>query len=347
MKKYKHNIMVFVGSVLFAHASYAQIPVFDFTEIIPIGQDVADGIKTVFQLKEQLKNKNLTLNSIGKETNSFSSFSKGLKKTTKTGKKIANNLIDKTRSGEELIKLATIDISTIAGATISAQKGMVGDYVQIFNNKGKVNLSCKLLPQSLEEVTDIKNKEEKDQNIELNIAEEEIGILQNAVMQEQKQLAEEFNDVVESQLTALNKSAVESEKVLNDLSVILNEMKKVNGDDKLQIQEKITQISKKQRKTNDLAIKIVEEIKENYNKEYNRQVKDGINNYTKAVIAYTKGDATHESIVSLGERLNENMRSINVEPDVNALNELYKTMAAVRLEIENLVTEVNEILTNS
>lgn len=357
MRKYKHYhiIVLFGGILLFAETAYAFWPVFDFTEIIPIGKDVKSGIDTVKELKNQLNMKDGTLNAIGRETNSFAMFGKGVKKSSGSGKKSANNALSTTQNGENATKETTTETSNAASSTVNTQQEMVDDYVNqtqdILGGAQKLKTPEKSFPFIMSENTVGQNivfeEEEEEEEVDTKAVEEEIRVLQSASLAEHKQLAVELNDILDTQLTLLNKSATDNMNALTALDTAIQQQKKISQDNKRNLQEKILQISERQRKTSDWAIRIVESVKENYNKEYNNAIKDGINNYTKVVMAYIRGDASHESMINAGEKLKKSVKLINVTPDAGVLNELYKETADVRSDVEKLVAEVNEILNDT
>lgn len=358
MRKYKHYIlMLFGGMLMLPQTTYAFWPVFDFTEIVPIYEDITDGLTTINDLKSQLNIKNLTLDAIGKEMNSFASFGEGTKKSSGSGKKSVKTNVQTIKVNETKTKGATQKTTTAADLTVNTQKNIASDYVDQTqkvidvqdSEKTSFNIVSEPFQISANTITNnnIFEEEEEEEEQELSAIEEEINMLQTMAVSEQKQLATEFNDILDTQLTILNQSASDNEKALNGLSRTVLQMKKINQDDKEKLQDKIAQIAKRQRDANDWAIRIVESVKENYNKEYNAQIKDGMNNYTKVVIAYIRGDATRESVIAAGEMLKKNINAINVTPDSGVLNELYNKMADIRAEVENLEAEVDGILKNT
>lgn len=355
MRKYKHYILVlFCGMLSSVQTVHAQWLVFDFTEAVPIFKDVKDGVETIKDLKNQLNVKNLTLGAIGKEMNSFASFGKGLKIGRKSGGSSGENTVETVKSGEDNTRQATSDASTAATSTVNTQKDITNDYIdqtQKMLDGRKLSLNSELQPFQISENTIIPDivfeEEEEEEEWNVSAIEEEINVLQASAMSEQKQLAVELNDVLDAQLAILNKSAQENENALKELSATIWQIDKLSQDNKETLQDKITQIAERQRGASDWAIKIVESVKENYNKEYSNKIKDGMNNYTKVVIAYIRGDATREDVTSLGDALKRNISTINVTPDMGVLDELYKKMADIRSEVENLVSEVNRVLENT
>lgn len=354
MKKYKHSykVVLFCGMLLFAETVYAQWPVFDFTEITPIIKYVKSGIDTVKDLKNQLNMKVGTLNAIGKEVNSFAKFAKGIKKSFNSGKKSADNVLNSTKTGEGTTKKTTTDTSNAASSTVDTQQEMVDDYVNqtqdIIGEHQDLKTPEKSSPFIMSENTIGKNivfeEEEEEEEVDAGAIEGEIKALQSATLAEHKQLAVELNDILDTQLTLLNKSAADNMNALTALDTAIQQQNKISQDNKRKLQEKILQISERQMKTSDWAIRIVESVKENYNKEYNHAIKDGINNYTKVVVAYIRGDASRESMINAGEKLKKAVKLINVTPDAGVLDELYKETADVRSDVEKLVAEINEIL---
>lgn len=350
MKEYKYHLAVlFCSMVLCVQTSYAQWPVFDFTEIVPIIKDVKSGIDTVGDLKKQLNIKNLTLDALGKELNSFATFGKGIKKGNTSGKIAIGNSFQSIKSNMTTSQGIITDVSTVTGANTNIQKETVNGYV----DQTQKILGITAAPQSSKTSSGIMIKsimfeeEEEEEELDSSVIEEEIENLQNTVISEHKQLATELNDVLETQLTILNKLAMDNENALEELNILIRERKKLSQENRDKLQEELKQISQKQRKTSDWGISIVEAIKENYNQEYNELIKDGVNNYTKVAIAYIHGDETAENVQKAGEELKRTVNAINVTPDKEVLGELYKTMADIQSEVENLAARVDEILENT
>ena len=161
---------------------------------------------------------------------------------------------------------------------------------------------------------------------------------------EQKQLAVELNDILETQLTMLNKASAENIAAFEELDKILQNLPQLSPSDKNRLHSRIEEISQKQRENTDWAVRIVESAKENYNREYNKVIKDGINNYTKIVIAYTKGDDSKENVIAAGNKLKEETAAINVTPASSVLTELQNAVVEVNKDVENLVSEIDNIL---
>ena len=326
MKKSKQSSAVLcLGVLLSVNAAYAQWPVFDFQEIVPISKDVKTGVDTIKDLKEQIGEMNKTLNAIGKEAKTVASFSQNISANGSGNAKSAAEEVQTASSNSAAITSQTAEtVSDTTTSTINTQKNIVNDYVdQASQIAGIGNNSQNMLNKNEEE------EEEEEISIAGNI--EELSRIQNEVQAEQKQLAVELNDILETQLTMLNKASAENIAAFEELDKILQNLPQLSPSDKNRLHSRIEEISQKQRENTDWAVRIVESAKENYNREYNKVIKDGINNYTKIVIAYTKGDDSKENVIAAGNKLKEETAAINVTPASSVLTEL-----------QNAVVEVNK-----
>ncbi len=348
MKKSKQSSAVLcLGVLLSVNAAYAQWPVFDFQEIVPISKDVKTGVDTIKDLKEQIGEMNKTLNAIGKEAKTVASFSQNISANGSGNAKSAAEEVQTASSNSAAITSQTAEtVSDTTTSTINTQKNIVNDYVdQASQIAGIGNNSQNMLNKNVSN-KEIFSYEEEEEEEEISIAGniEELSRIQNEVQAEQKQLAVELNDILETQLTMLNKASAENIAAFEELDKILQNLPQLSPSDKNRLHSRIEEISQKQRENTDWAVRIVESAKENYNREYNKVIKDGINNYTKIVIAYTKGDDSKENVIAAGNKLKEETAAINVTPASSVLTELQNAVVEVNKDVENLVSEIDNIL---
>ena len=348
MKKSKQSSAVLcLGVLLSVNAAYAQWPVFDFQEIVPISKDVKTGVDTIKDLKEQIGEMNKTLNAIGKEAKTVASFSQNISANGSGNAKSAAEEVQTASSNSAAITSQTAEtVSDTTTSTINTQKNIVNDYVdQASQIAGIGNNSQNMLNKNVSN-KEIFSYEEEEEEEEISIAGniEELSRIQNEVQAEQKQLAVELNDILETQLTMLNKASAENIAAFEELDKILQNLPQLSPSDKNRLHSRIEEISQKQRENTDWAVRIVESAQENYNREYNKVIKDGINNYTKIVIAYTKGDDSKENVIAAGNKLKEETAAINVTPASSVLTELQNAVVEVNKDVENLVSEIDNIL---
>ncbi len=348
MKKSKQSSAVLcLGVLLSVNAAYAQWPVFDFQEIVPISKDVKTGVDTIKDLKEQIGEMNKTLNAIGKEAKTVASFSQNISANGSGNAKSAAEEVQTASSNSAAITAQTAEtVSDTTTSTINTQKNIVNDYVdQASQIAGIGNNSQNMLNKNVSN-KEIFSYEEEEEEEEISIAGniEELSRIQNEVQAEQKQLAVELNDILETQLTMLNKASAENMAAFEELDKILQNLPQLSPSDKNRLHSRIEEISQKQRENTDWAVRIVESAKENYNREYNKVIKDGINNYTKIVIAYTKGDDSKENVIAAGNKLKEETAAINVTPASSVLTELQNAVVEINKDVENLVSEIDNIL---
>ncbi len=345
MKKSKQSSAVLcLGVLLSVNAAYAQWPVFDFQEIVPISKDVKTGVDTIKDLKEQIGEMNKTLNAIGKEAKTVASFSQNISANGSGNAKSAAEEVQTASSNSAAITSQTAEtVSDTTTSTINTQKNIVNDYVdQASQIAGIGNNSQNMLNKNVSNKEIFSYEEEEEISIAGNI--EELSRIQNEVQAEQKQLAVELNDILETQLTMLNKASAENIAAFEELDKILQNLPQLSPSDKNRLHSRIEEISQKQRENTDWAVRIVESAKENYNREYNKVIKDGINNYTKIVIAYTKGDDSKENVIAAGNKLKEETAAINVTPASSVLTELQNAVVEINKDVENLVSEIDNIL---
>lgn len=349
MEKSKHyNAVLCFAVLLFANTAYAQWPVFDFQEIIPIGKDVKTGVDTLKDLKTQLTEINNTLNAIGKEVGTIAGFAESISAIGIGDTQSAtDNAKDTSTNNSNTIGQVTDNVSDTTENTLNTQKDMVDDYV----NQTQQVVGIQNSKQNTQQINknlisrDVLQFEEEEEEEEISVNDtEELEMLQQETLAEQKQLSIELNDVLETQLTILNRSIATNVTAFEELDKTLQSLPQLNETDKDKLHNRILQILQKQRDVSDWAIRIVESAKENYNREYNNVIKDGINNYGKVVVAYMKGDASRENVINSGNRLKQAVSAINVKPDSMVLTELKRAAADINKDVESLTVEINNIL---
>ncbi len=344
MKMSKNGIAVLcLGALLFANAAYAQWPVFDFTEIVPIGKDVKTGVDTVSDLKEQMAEMDKTLNAIGKEVNTVAVFSQDISAEKEGGaQEAADNAVSNSSASSSASGQAVNNASNATANTVNNQNNIVKDYVSQTQQVAGISNNAIKAPKN--NLFSGYEEEEEEEEIPAGDETEEINQLRNETLAEQKQLAIELNDILETQLSELNKIVAGNIAAFEELDNTLQKTSDLSQADKERLHLRINEIAEKQREASDWAMRIVESAKENYNREYNNVIKDGINNYTKVVIAYMKGDASQKDVIDSGNKLKEATAAINVTPDSSVLAELKKTSEGINKEVENLAKDIKGIL---
>lgn len=347
MKKSKHcSVALCLGVLLSAGTADAFFPVFDFQEIVPVSKDVKTGADTITDLKKQISEMNQTLNAIGKETNTIANFSQNISAMdSKSAGSAADNAGSTSSNSANAADKATSTAANSIKDTVDTQKNMVDDYVnQTQQAVGIKNDAVKMRQPAPVSISYLVEEEEEEEEVTVSNVVEEISQLQEETLNEQKQMAVELNDVLEAQLTALHTSIAENIAAFNELDETLQNMSQIKQEDRNRLHTRILEILQKQRETGDWAARIVESAKENYNREYNNVIKDGINNYTKKVVAYMNGDANKESVIEAGNQLKKDVEAINVTPDAGVLSELKKTSESVNKEVESMVLEIKGLL---
>ncbi|MCM1323709.1 MAG: hypothetical protein NC218_06070 [Acetobacter sp.] len=331
--------------MLCAEVAFAQWPVFDFKEVVPISKDIKNNADTVTKLKQQLNFKDLTLNVIGKEIGSIAAFNQIV---SAGGVGNINDSIDtvktNTNKGTQTTNQSTTTVSQKTTDTVNTQKDMTDDYVNQTQQIIGIQNNKLNSPNNRTNIHLVYEEEEEEEEAVYSDEMESIILLHKEIQEEQKQLATELVDTLETQLTILNQSANNNISALEQLDKSIQDMPKITKTDKEKLQKDIAEIIKKQRNVDEWAIRIVESVKENYIKENKSVFNDEINNYTKVVQAYMKGDADKAEVIAAGELLQKKATEVNVTPNTDTLAELNKAAKSVNEDIEKLTINVENIL---
>lgn len=190
-------------------------------------------------------------------------------------------------------------------------------------------------------------EEEEEEEVKMATTEDIVKELLRKMQDKQEQLAIELNDNLDSLINMQNISAKRSIDNLKDLDTLILRASKINETDKAKLHQQINSLISKQEDVWDSSVRILETVKENYNKEYNENIKDGVNNYTKLVIAHLHGDINKDEIKRAGKKLKEKVHQINVMPNKAVLAELNRASENLYQDTENLKKEINRILKSS
>ncbi len=345
-KSKQYRAILSLCAYLFAFDAVALgIPTFDIIEDVPmVFKDLKTDIDTLKDLKKQIDEMKKTLNAIGSEIGSIAGFLQGFVQDLNDMVDTFNNVISVGENLTNTIGQATSSVSNAIQNTVNNQQGITGDYVnqtqQTIGIGNHPSGNSKDRPGS----RSVLIEEEEEEEIDISEQEKEIFLLQKETADEQKQLAIELNDILDNQLTMLNEAVAKNTASLLKLQTSIETAEEITKQDKEKIKEEISEILEKYKDVGNWAANIIEQAKENYNKEYNAKIKDGINNYTKIVIEYIKGDSSQDAVIIAGEKLKNDVNAINVTPDSSVLKEVNATVASLQKDTENLIKKITEIV---
>ncbi len=349
MKKSKRSAAVLLcGISLLIKPAYAFWPVFDFTEIVPVFQELKTAKDTIDNAQNSLTQLNETKKAIG-GIGSVASFSPQLD-TFETEDMFAFSG-KASQTHEETVQIASAAPQIIAEAFSSvtaAQAESIRDFVE--NIEGKIFKktspqafmisSNDILPPSFIE----EEEEEEVSDKAVKTRQDELAVELNAVMTENKQLAVELNDILESLLTSLNQAAAANKVSLAELDGAVKNTNVIKDEDKDRLKMQIEALGLKQQSVTDRAAALIEDIQNSYNEEYSRIIKDGTGNYIKTAVAYLKGDEEKKAVETAGEKLKKEAALLNVVVGSDSLTEIEAASQDILAETEKLKTQMQEML---
>lgn len=351
MRRSKRSAAVLLcGISLLVKPAYAFWPVFDFTEIVPILQQVKTGKDSVDTIRNSLNSMNETKKAIG-GIGSLASFSPNLFDDSITGMAELSGNASQTNQGAIQIASATPEIVEQAvSGTFLRHSETINSFVdevqkKIFKNQTQNELvisyndlsSVVSLYEEEEEEEEISDKSNKETHEALTLA-------LNNVLSENKKLATELNDILETLLTVLNRAATVNTTSLAELKNAVKITKVISNEDKDILEKRIEALSEKQQNVTDRAAAIIENIKDNYNEEYGRTIKDGTGNYVKIATAYVNGDEEKSAVEEAGKKLKQDVASLAVVSDGENLKAIETISKDILAEAETLKAEMEEIL---
>ncbi len=349
MRKSKRSAAVLLcGISLLIKPAYAFWPVFDFTEIVPVLQQVSAGKDTVDTIRKSLTSMNETKKAIG-GIGSIGSFSENLSLTDASGILALSEQVGETNKGTtELASVTSKVVNQAVSEKLSVHAESINKFVgkiekTIFKNNNEIIVSYNdysVLNLKYEE----EEEEEEVSNKTSMAKQEKLMTALNAVMDENKQTATELNDILETLLTVLNRAATVNTASLTELKTVVTETKIIKDEDKVDLKQRIDALSEKQQDVADKAAIIIEDIQNNYNEKYNQIIKDGTSNYIKAASAYVHGDEDKKAVEDIGEKLKQDAASLNIASDSESLKDIELVAKDILAETEVLKAEMAEIL---
>lgn len=342
----RHSAAACLCVLLSVRPACAFWPVFDMGEIIQSVPQVKTGLETLANAKKQLSELKNGLSSIGINPQTIASFTPDLSKindviasadtvninieNSVTGQDFALNSLD---SVETLQKSATEDFINQIRNDISENK----EYAETPSDKQPIVLASLMYEEIIEE-------EEEEEIPEEEALKNEIWEKFAVIKAENEQLNIKINDVMDGVLAILNRSAQQNQEILANLKKAITNTEKLSIEDKTAFKKRLAILMEKEQALSDQGVEIIEVKKNHYNQEYKNKIKDGLNNYEKAVVAYLKGNINKAEIDSIGQKLRENIRSINTKADSSVIQNYKEDATLVQKEIKNLKEDIEKLV---
>ena len=312
MKNQLSLILISFGLLIVSKPATA-FPVLDFGQVIPLPQQVSNGIARLKEVKDSLTNLKQTLSEIGDEVKSISEFSKDISidpsKLKKAAKVSHNNVLENM----EGIAVAQSGLSDILKMAQEAKQDLA---------EGIVAQTEELLVAS-EENPQIK------ENLAANFeSTKEIGV----------QLAENVNESFNTALNTLNKNAEKSYKSLVELNKVVKNEKTF---DATEINTLLARdLDNRERAASDMGINIIEKAHAQYNKEYKENFADELNNYQKIVLAYANGNVNKEDVVNAGQQFKLAVANITTHLNDSDIANYQKEAQTIKNEMGEVTTGI-------
>ena len=164
----------------------------------------------------------------------------------------------------------------------------------------------------------------------------------DAVKEESLKVAEQVNDAFDASIRSLNKTAQDSLKVFDRLEEVIAKTKDIAPADKKEFSARLIELKKEQQRVSDRALAVTEAAKDNYNQEYQEKIADGINNYEKVVDGYVHGNISAAEVSAAGEKLKQDIATIDVMPDKSVLAEINRDEKTLRDNFSRLAEDIKK-----
>ena len=206
---------------------------------------------------------------------------------------IVNQTQDTLKFGEDIIDESASGIDTAQKGANQANEGL--KKLEEKNEEEKAKREEK--QSQTEEPVEEEEEEEEIAEDTNDIMKEEIMVNIDAFESESKQLIAQMNDVLDTAINTLNKSAQNTQKLLDNLGKTVRATEQLEESDKEALLQRIEKLKTQHRNISDKTIAIVENAKETYNQEYEDKLIDGLVNYRNTVEMYLRGDISKEIVI--------------------------------------------------
>lgn len=297
------------------------------TNIKDVATDTVDGVNenlgTDIEIPESVNNGfEMTDNALGDGLN-------GVINDTQNALSTGENLIDKGNSG----------IVSFENTAKKADEGM--KKLEAKNEAEKAKREQKKQEQQKTEPVEEEEEEEEIPDTSVSDSQEDIMANLEAFEEDSKQIIARMNDVLDTSISTLNKSAKSTDKILENLEQAVKETEQLAQSDKDILVKKIADLRAKQQNLSDKNIALIENAKENYNQECQSKLLDGISNYKKVIEGYFRGDVAKKDVIKQGEDLKIAVAQINASIDKQAIAEQRKEIDKIKAEMQAIASEIN------
>ncbi len=342
MKISKYLLIISFISML-SKPTQAFWPVLDFGEIIPIVSNVTTSIDSMNQVKDQLTQLKNTLSSIGENIKTIAAFSQDLKKTAEDAVNQATgsmSLVNKnTGLNIEIPHIINKNLEDIDGQFTIALNDITTETNNIISgNIAKVE--TEILEESNMQIEEEEEEEETSEEEGLKKKQDKIIKNLEEFQKDCNQIMVQMNDVLDASINTLNSAANKTKETMESLRKTITLVEDTDQSSKDKIINQIEELIQKQENLSDSAIEVIEEAKENYNKEYQKRLIEGIDNYKKVIIQYFNGDVRVEEVGKVGKSLKEDIAKIDIKVDTKALENIQSQTEDIKAMMQEIVKEI-------
>lgn len=359
--------IIFCCATCLTKPAYAFWPTFDFGESPTLVTNVNTTLDSLSEAKKQLEELDKCKKAIGESVKNLAEFSQSLNTLNASIVNVANNSVGAVNENLGTNITVQEELTGKLNEINNIQKQMAGDVVNQTNGalstadkyskdvtsnidkahvEGQKNQgSGEDEDEEYEEAVLLEEEEEEEEIAEASFSQElqeEIIAGFSAAKEENKQLAVELNDFIDTALVTLNESAQENKTALELIKQTLGKTEEISEKRKGELLQKLEKLDKKEQTLTERVISVAENAKSRYNAEYTNKVEDGIKNYEKTVLAYLNQSAEKAEVIAAGERLKKSAASMDFVPDAKVLNEIKKETNLLQKEMADFAEAVKK-----
>lgn len=345
MSSIKQNIaVVCCGLSLSLAPEISQaIPVTDLIEdFVPIPTEMIQAGMSLANAKNQLSQLQEGLSAMGGDAVKAFDMGENLRAEDDEGEELADNVSKTVKYAFDTNIKAQNALDEASSAVDNAQQNIADSLVQ------KIEADMKLASNSATHNIYIAQneiilslEEEEEESVDSSIEQNKFEALFNNMKEKSKQLNIELNDTFDNTLSIMNQTADMNHKSLVALEKFLKTAKEADAGKLAALRVRVNDLMQREQAISDRNVQAIENNRNQYNKDYQENIADGINNYRKIVQAYISGDISKDEVLNAGAELKQAVANSKAAKNVS---DSYKNdIAAIQEETFALTKEVKSL----
>ena len=292
-------------------------PTIDISQISSFVTSITNGMTTITNAKSQLENITKTIKAVGDQIATIKKYVADLKGTIAKIKESIESAINAVKDAIEEIKDAVEEVVNTVKDTLGIEEENAENIVTSVNN-----------------------------GVDEGASEDDIQAIIDAAKAESEENKNKVNTLYDETLNNINKTLDDAEKAVDIMVEGINEQEGISNEDKEALKAKADDIKEEIDDLKQEASNLINDLKDQYNKEYAEKIANAYDEYSKAVSDYYSGKIDATALKEAGEAFKESIKSTDIEGAQELLTEFSNKIDNVVNSIEELKEEILNAVSN-